>query len=133
MDYLKTSFAQARVLVAGDIILDRYWHGNTQRISPEAPVPVVHVTTCDERPGGAANVALNIRSLGVQVTLVGMIGVDAAGDTLTAELTRQGIGCRLVRTQDWQTIVKLRVLSQHQQLIRLDFEQASRVVDTGSL
>jgi D-beta-D-heptose 7-phosphate kinase/D-beta-D-heptose 1-phosphate adenosyltransferase len=133
MDYLKQSFAQARVLVVGDVILDRYWHGNTQRISPEAPVPVVHVTGNDERPGGAANVALNIRSLGAHVALIGVTGQDKDGEILVAKLLEHGVDCRLLQFPDVQTIVKLRVLSQHQQLIRLDFEDSRPKVDRNAL
>jgi D-beta-D-heptose 7-phosphate kinase/D-beta-D-heptose 1-phosphate adenosyltransferase len=133
MKSLKQAFASARVLVAGDVILDRYWHGSTQRISPEAPVPVVHVTDNDERPGGAANVALNIRSLGAAVAVVGAIGEDKDGETLRASLATRGIVCHLLAQPGLQTIVKLRVLSQHQQLIRLDFEDARPALDLGAL
>jgi len=133
MKSLKQALASARVLVAGDVILDRYWHGSTQRISPEAPVPVVHVTDNDERPGGAANVALNIRSLGATVAVVGAVGVDKDGETLRANLAGRGILCHLLAQPGLQTIVKLRVLSQHQQLIRLDFEDARPRLDLGAL
>ncbi len=114
-------------------MLDRYWHGGTDRISPEAPVPVVHITSCDERPGGAANVALNVRSLGAQVALVGLIGADPAGETLGAALAQQGVVCRLTPLEDWPTIVKVRILSQHQQLIRLDFEDPGRTPEPAAL
>ncbi|MCG6896713.1 MAG: bifunctional D-glycero-beta-D-manno-heptose-7-phosphate kinase/D-glycero-beta-D-manno-heptose 1-phosphate adenylyltransferase HldE [Thiocapsa sp.] len=117
-------FSRARVLVAGDLMLDRYWSGSTRRISPEAPVPVVHVGQVEDRPGGAANVALNLATLGCQVTLVGVTGDDAAADILTDQLAAQGIRILLHRRADLPTITKLRVLSHHQQLIRLDFEQS---------
>ncbi|MEZ5446867.1 MAG: bifunctional D-glycero-beta-D-manno-heptose-7-phosphate kinase/D-glycero-beta-D-manno-heptose 1-phosphate adenylyltransferase HldE [Gammaproteobacteria bacterium] len=133
MKSLKQALASARVLVAGDVILDRYWHGSTQRISPEAPVPVVHVTANDERPGGAANVALNIRSLGATVAVVGAVGQDKDGETLRASLADRGIVCHLLAQPGLQTIVKLRVLSQHQQLIRLDFEDALPRLDLGAV
>ena len=119
--------------MAGDVILDRYWHGGTDRISPEAPVPVVHITARDERPGGAANVALNVRSLGAQVALVGLIGADPAGAALAAALAQQGVACRLTQLDDWPTIVKLRILSQHQQLIRLDFEDPGRAPEPAAI
>ena len=110
------------ILVVGDVMLDRYWSGPADRISPEAPVPVVAVTHTEHRPGGAANVALNIVSLGAQCTLVGLIGDDEAGAELTATLTAAGVHCDFVKVPDWPTIVKLRLLAQKQQLIRADFE-----------
>ena len=115
-------FDSARILVVGDLILDRYWSGHTGRISPEAPVPVVHVADCEERPGGAGNVALNISSLGASVSLLGVTGEDAAADSLRRMLEGKGVDCRFRQRADISTITKLRVLSQHQQLIRLDFE-----------
>ncbi|MBK1722440.1 bifunctional D-glycero-beta-D-manno-heptose-7-phosphate kinase/D-glycero-beta-D-manno-heptose 1-phosphate adenylyltransferase HldE [Thiocystis violacea] len=115
-------FSRARVLVAGDLMLDRYWTGATRRISPEAPVPVVHVGAVEDRPGGAANVALNLAALGVTTSLAGVTGADEAADILAARLAAQGIEARLHRRADVPTITKLRVLSHHQQLIRLDFE-----------
>jgi D-beta-D-heptose 7-phosphate kinase/D-beta-D-heptose 1-phosphate adenosyltransferase len=115
-------FHQARVLVIGDVMLDRYWTGAATRISPEAPVPVVHVHRVEERPGGAANVALNILTLGGQVDLLGLIGQDEAGDALAGLLQQTGIGCHLQRHPTGRTSTKLRILSQHQQLLRADFE-----------
>ncbi|WP_295389024.1 bifunctional D-glycero-beta-D-manno-heptose-7-phosphate kinase/D-glycero-beta-D-manno-heptose 1-phosphate adenylyltransferase HldE [uncultured Thiodictyon sp.] len=115
-------FHQARVLVVGDVMLDRYWSGAATRISPEAPVPVVHVTAIEERPGGAANVALNILTLGGQVDLLGLVGQDEAGAALEDLLRRTGIGCHLQRHPHGRTSTKLRILSQHQQLLRADFE-----------
>lgn len=115
-------FSKARVLVVGDLMLDRYWQGSTARISPEAPVPIVHVTQRDERPGGAGNVALNIAALGAQVAVDGLVGDDHGGDALQAFLRNAAIECRFERVPALTTIVKLRVLSRHQQLIRLDFE-----------
>ncbi len=117
-------FARARVLVAGDLMLDRYWTGATRRISPEAPVPVVHVGSVEDRPGGAANVALNLAALGARATLVGVTGTDTAADILAARLADQGVVARFHRRADVPTITKLRVLSHHQQLIRLDFEES---------
>ncbi len=115
-------FAKARVLVVGDLMLDRYWHGPTSRISPEAPVPVVHVREIEERPGGAGNVALNIARLGAHCTVLGLTGDDDAADALEKKLQAAGIMTHFVRLQENATITKLRVISRHQQLIRLDFE-----------
>ena len=115
-------FSGVRVLVAGDLMLDRYWHGSTERISPEAPVPVVHVRTVEQKPGGAGNVALNLAALGSQPALVAVAGNDEAGDALQRLLTESGVTCHLHRVSGAPTITKLRVMSRHQQLIRLDFE-----------
>jgi len=116
-------FERARVLVVGDVMLDRYWHGQTSRISPEAPVPVVRVNHNEQRPGGAGNVALNIASLGGHATLLGLTGADEAADALESRLTAARVQSRFVRIAGLPTIVKLRILSRHQQLIRLDFEE----------
>jgi len=115
-------FGSARVLVAGDVMLDRYWHGSTSRISPEAPVPVVRVEEAEERPGGAGNVALNIAALGARVSLLAVTGGDDAARTLAAQLGAAGVNCMLHEARGMVTVTKLRVLSRHQQLIRLDFE-----------
>jgi len=115
-------FSRAQVLVVGDVMLDRYWHGSTSRISPEAPVPVVHVNHEEDRPGGAGNVALNIVALGGQPFLLGATGDDAAAEILETKLTTAGVRCHFQRVPGVPTVTKLRVLSRHQQLIRLDFE-----------
>lgn len=117
-------FSQVKVLIVGDLMLDRYWMGGTGRISPEAPVPVVKVEQSDDKPGGAANVALNAASLGAQVTLLGLCGQDEAADTLEKKLTALKVDCQFVRLPDYETITKLRVMSRNQQLIRLDFERS---------
>lgn len=117
-------FSSANVLVVGDVMLDRYWHGPTSRISPEAPVPVVQVRESEERPGGAGNVALNVSALGGQATLVGLVGDDEAGERLGKLMTTMGVRCRLVAQEGKPTITKLRVISRHQQLIRVDFEDS---------
>ncbi|MGI9278594.1 MAG: bifunctional D-glycero-beta-D-manno-heptose-7-phosphate kinase/D-glycero-beta-D-manno-heptose 1-phosphate adenylyltransferase HldE [Endozoicomonas sp.] len=117
-------FDQARVLVIGDVMLDRYWHGGTSRISPEAPVPVVRVNQIEDRPGGAGNVALNIASLGAPAWLIAATGNDEAADSLQTRLEAAGVYCDFARLEDIPTITKLRVISQHQQLIRLDHEEA---------
>ena len=115
-------FSQARVLIVGDLMLDRYWHGPASRISPEAPVPVVHIRDTEERPGGAGNVALNIARLGAQATVLGLTGNDDAADALEQNLKAAGVATSLVRLGENATVTKLRVMSRHQQLIRLDFE-----------
>ena len=116
------AFDQARVLVVGDLMLDRYWHGATERISPEAPVPVVHVRQNEERAGGACNVAINIASLGAQCTVMGLCGKDEAAGILESLLREQGVATRFIKLDENATVTKLRVMSRHQQLMRLDFE-----------
>lgn len=117
------AFDQARVLVVGDVMLDRYWFGDVHRISPEAPVPVLKVSRVEERPGGAANVARNIASLGAHCTLLSVVGADEAGDCLQRLLTEQGnVEALLHRDEGFSTIVKLRAIARHQQLLRIDFE-----------
>ncbi len=117
------NFHDASVLVAGDVMLDRYWYGPTNCISPEAPVPVVNIDAIDERPGGAANVAMNIASLGVKTHLVGLTGIDDAAQVLCNKLKTLNVYCNFVSVPSYPTIIKLRVLSHNQQLIRLDFEE----------
>jgi D-beta-D-heptose 7-phosphate kinase/D-beta-D-heptose 1-phosphate adenosyltransferase len=126
-------FSKHRVLVAGDLMLDRYWHGGTSRISPEAPVPVVRVENIEERAGGAGNVALNIVALGCRVDLLGYQGADEAGVSLTRLMTQAGINCHIESIPSFPTITKLRVLSRHQQLIRLDFEDRFSGIDPTHL
>lgn len=118
-------FSTAHVVVAGDVMLDRYLFGVTDRISPEAPVPVVHVQETDDRAGGAANVAVNLASLGVTTRLVGVVGKDDAADSLQAILKNRGIQCNFHRVDDRPTITKTRVQSRGQQLIRLDRENTA--------
>ncbi|WP_051566828.1 D-glycero-beta-D-manno-heptose-7-phosphate kinase [Herminiimonas sp. CN] len=113
-----------RILVAGDVMLDRYWFGDVNRISPEAPVPVVHVAKSEERLGGAANVARNISALGANAGLLGVVGRDEAGDAIARMLDDSAIGNYLQRDAAASTIVKLRVIGRQQQLLRIDFEQA---------
>ena len=117
------NFNGARVLVVGDVMLDRYWHGDTGRISPEAPVPVVRIKQAEERVGGAANVALNAAAIGSRATLLGVVGADEPARLLQALLRKHRVACEFVRSRDRPTITKLRVISRHQQLIRLDFEE----------
>jgi rfaE bifunctional protein kinase chain/domain len=112
----------ARVLVVGDAMLDRYWFGAVDRISPEAPVPIVRVDREEERLGGAANVALNVKKLGAQATLLTVVGEDEAARKLEAMLQREGVATLLGQDPKLYTIVKLRVIGRSQQLIRIDFE-----------
>jgi rfaE bifunctional protein kinase chain/domain len=114
--------AHARILVVGDVMLDRYWFGDVSRISPEAPVPVVKVEKVEERPGGAANVARNIAALGAQVSLLSVVGADEAGAALARLLANSGIDASLHEDPQLNTTVKLRVLGRQQQLLRIDFE-----------
>ena len=123
MTLLIPDFSAARVLVAGDVMLDRYLFGTTGRISPEAPVPVVHIQDTDDRPGGAANVAVNLASLGVGTTLLGLVGNDEAGNTLASILEQHSIQCDFTHATGQPTITKTRVQSRGQQLIRLDQEE----------
>ncbi|MGF1693037.1 bifunctional D-glycero-beta-D-manno-heptose-7-phosphate kinase/D-glycero-beta-D-manno-heptose 1-phosphate adenylyltransferase HldE [Photobacterium kagoshimensis] len=122
-------YDQADVLVVGDVMLDRYWYGPTGRISPEAPVPVVKVDQIEERPGGAANVAMNIAALGGHARLVGLTGIDEPAKALTEKLSSLKVRCDFVSLPDYPTITKLRVMSRGQQLIRLDFEEGFHDVD----
>ena len=115
---------QARILVVGDVMLDRYWFGDVTRISPEAPVPVVKVEKIEERPGGAANVARNIAALGAQTTLLSVVGSDEAGKTLARLLADSAIDASLHEDVQLNTTVKLRVLGRQQQLLRIDFENS---------
>ncbi len=125
-----SDFQKAKVLVVGDVMLDRYWFGDVNRISPEAPVPVAKIGKTEHRAGGAANVARNIAALGGQVSLLSVVGNDEAADLLAELLKQDGIGDYLHRSSHAPTTLKLRVLSRNQQLIRLDFEEKP---DSGSL
>ncbi|MDD2725021.1 MAG: bifunctional D-glycero-beta-D-manno-heptose-7-phosphate kinase/D-glycero-beta-D-manno-heptose 1-phosphate adenylyltransferase HldE [Methylovulum sp.] len=126
-------FTQAKIIVIGDVMLDRYWSGQASRISPEAPVPVVRVNNHEDRVGGAANVALNIARLGGRVTLLGVVGDDAEGDILKHMLEAEGVHCAFVFQPSIRTICKLRIMAQHQQLIRVDFEQVPLQFDFAAL
>ena len=122
-DDFRDRIGRARVLVAGDVMLDRYWFGKVERISPEAPVPVVHVSRSEERPGGAANVARNAASLGAEVTLLSVVGDDEPGRTLRTLLAGYRVKPSFQIDDNFPTIVKLRVISRQQQLLRIDFEK----------
>jgi len=116
-------FSSARLLVAGDVMLDRYLIGATERVSPEAPVPVVHIAANDNRPGGAANVAVNLASLEVPVALLGLVGQDENGAELKSALSLLAIENELIAIDGWPTITKTRVQSRGQQLLRVDREE----------
>ncbi len=138
-------FKPARILIVGDVMLDRYFSGATQRISPEAPVPVVKVNNNEDRPGGAANVAINAAALGAQVELLGLCGghgdtgktelvqADAGANILTTALQAHHVACQLIPIAGMETITKLRVMSRNQQLLRLDFEESFANVDKTPL
>ena len=126
-------FSNSRVLVVGDLMLDSYWHGATSRISPEAPVPVVQVQQQESRIGGAGNVAVNAASLGAQTSLIGLVGDDAAATELRALLHQHRIQAQLHTVQGGRTITKLRVISRHQQLIRLDFDDYFPTADPAAI
>ncbi len=115
--------SQVKVLVAGDVMLDRYWFGEVERISPEAPVPVVRVARREDRLGGAANVARNIVALGAKASLLGLIGADEAGDKINTLVHEAGINACLVADHTAPTTLKMRVLGRQQQLLRVDFEE----------
>lgn len=122
------NFSECKVLVVGDVMLDSYWQGSTERISPEAPVPVVRIKDQSMRVGGSGNVAVNITALGGTAYLIGLVGQDKAAEDLSRLLVEQGVNDRCIQDESIPTITKLRVLSQHQQLIRLDFEDTVRKI-----
>ncbi|WP_051919386.1 D-glycero-beta-D-manno-heptose-7-phosphate kinase [Basilea psittacipulmonis] len=120
--FSKEKVKSVKILVIGDVMLDRYWFGSVDRISPEAPVPVVHIKKSDDCLGGAANVARNIKSLGAQVSLVGIIGQDDAGRKIQQLAVDEGIHAHFVVDEKLPTTLKLRILGGQQQLLRIDFE-----------
>jgi rfaE bifunctional protein kinase chain/domain len=126
MKISKEKMATAQVLVVGDVMLDRYWYGAVDRISPEAPVPVVRITREEERNGGAANVAYNVVTLGAQASLLTVVGDDEASHKLEALVAQTGIQPHFGRDADLKTTVKLRVIGRQQQLLRLDFENTPK-------
>jgi rfaE bifunctional protein kinase chain/domain len=126
MNITKEKMATARVLVVGDVMLDRYWYGAVDRISPEAPVPVVRITREEERTGGAANVAYNVVTLGAHASLLTVVGADEASHKLEALVAKTGIQPHFGRDAELTTTVKLRVIGRQQQLLRLDFENTPK-------
>ena len=133
MEVTLPDFSNANILVVGDVMLDRYWNGDSTRISPEAPVPIVKVGGVEDRPGGAANVALNIAALGANSKLLGLTGKDEAAQALEGKMAAVNVSCDFLQLDDYPTITKLRVLSRGQQVIRLDFEESIAAVDTQPL
>jgi D-beta-D-heptose 7-phosphate kinase/D-beta-D-heptose 1-phosphate adenosyltransferase len=126
-------FSKANILIIGDVMLDRYWTGPTARISPEAPVPIVRVDDVEDRPGGAANVAINAATLGANVVLMGMTGQDEAAQILTDRLAAMNVSCEFSKVAHQDTITKLRIMSRNQQLLRLDFEKSFAKDDKSEL
>ena len=126
MELNQEHIAAARVLVVGDVMLDRYWYGTVERISPEAPVPVVRVEREEERNGGAANVAYNVVTLGAHASLLTVVGADEASHKLEKLVAQTGIRTYFSRDADLKTTVKLRVIGRQQQLLRLDFENTPK-------
>ncbi|MBT5702370.1 MAG: D-glycero-beta-D-manno-heptose-7-phosphate kinase, partial [Gammaproteobacteria bacterium] len=125
-------FDNAHILTVGDAMLDRYWHGDTNRVSAEAPIPVIEITGIEDRPGGAANVALNVATLGAKSSLIAATGQDEMSDILESKLSSSGIGCHFIKVEGMSTITKVRLVSQSQQMIRADFE-ALFDVDAGQV
>lgn len=123
MPFFLKSFSSIRTLVVGDVMLDRYWLGSVNRISPEAPVPIVLVNSTELRVGGAANVAANIRGLGASCNLVSIVGNDDGGRQVLDILERQGVECHIKIDKNCRTTEKLRILGRNQQLLRADFEE----------
>lgn len=123
LDFLQNDLSQKKVLVVGDVMLDRYWFGDVNRISPEAPVPIAKIDKIEDRPGGAANVARNIASLGGNVTLLSVVGTDEPAFVLEKLLSAENVNTVFQRDETISTIVKLRVLAKNQQLLRIDFEE----------
>ncbi len=119
---MEETLGNSKVLVVGDVMLDRYWMGSANRISSEAPVPIVLINECEERPGGAANVARNVSALGVNTSLLSVVGGDEAGRALAGHIKGIGINSALRFDPEATTTVKLRIVARHQQIIRVDFE-----------
>jgi rfaE bifunctional protein kinase chain/domain len=120
---MRDRLAAVRVLVVGDVMLDEYWFGDVSRISPEAPVPIVHVKRSDERPGGGANVARNVVSLGARATLLSVVGADSTAERLRTALDAAGVEHQLRVDPTIRTTLKLRLIGQNQQMLRVDFEE----------
>src|SRR4249920_449083 len=118
----RPDLSTAHVMIVGDVMLDRYWFGEVTRISPEAPVPVARITRSEERPGGAANVARNVRAIGGRTDLLAVVGTDEPGTALARLLEADGVRAQLTRDATVNTTVKLRVIGRQQQLLRIDFE-----------
>lgn len=129
MTVIFPDFSASNVLVVGDVMLDRYWYGSVDRISPEAPVPIVKIDKIIERPGGAANVAMNVAAIGAQSRLIGLTGVDETAQILQRKLSQSNVVWNFISVNTCSTIIKLRIISRNQQIIRLDFEENFNNVD----
>lgn len=123
LQFIQSELKKNKILVVGDVMLDRYWFGDVNRISPEAPVPIAKINKIEDRPGGAANVARNIASLGGDVTLLSVVGTDEPALVLQNLLNEENVDTIFKQDSTISTIVKLRVLAKHQQLLRIDFEE----------
>lgn len=126
-------FSKSNVLVVGDVMLDRYWYGSTNRISSEAPVPIVKISKIIERPGGAANVAINIVNIGAQSRLIGLTGIDETAQILQKKLDQLNVIWNFIALSTYSTVIKLRIMSCDQQIVRLDFEENFNTVNTVEL
>lgn len=133
MTVIFPDFSKSSVLVVGDVMLDRYWYGSTDRISSEAPVPIVKVDKIIERPGGAANVAMNVASMGAQSRLIGLTGMDVSAQILQKTLNQSNVIWNCIAINTCSTIIKLRIMSRNQQIIRLDFEENFNNIDAMQL
>ena len=127
------NLSKAKILIVGDIMLDQYWLGDSARISPEAPVPIVNIREMSNRLGGASNVAMNVSALGASVTLIGIAGNDENADKLEALLQGTNIHSKIIRKDNFKTLTKLRAVSRNQQLLRLDFENENYITDTADV
>ena len=127
------NLSKAKILIVGDIMLDQYWLGDSARISPEAPVPIVNIREMSNRLGGAANVAMNVSALGASVTLIGIAGNDENADKLETLLQGTNINSKIIRKDNFKTLTKLRAVSRNQQLLRLDFENENYIIDTSDI
>nr|BET44454.1 MAG: bifunctional D-glycero-beta-D-manno-heptose-7-phosphate kinase/D-glycero-beta-D-manno-heptose 1-phosphate adenylyltransferase HldE [Candidatus Aschnera chinzeii] len=126
-------FTKGRILVVGDVMLDRYWYSSSNKLSTESPVPICHVTSKNDSPGGAANVAMNIAALGSTVYLISFVGKDRAAKILYSKLKKANIFCDFISSYSYSTIIKLRILAQNKQLVRIDFEKQSECFNVQEL
>ena len=124
---------KSSVLVIGDLILDNYWFGNVNRISPEAPIPILNFESSNAKPGGASNVAHNIAHLGANCTLIGAVGEDNDGDLLCSDLISKKVTCKILKSKNFKTISKLRILDEAYQIVRVDFEVEKQNIDQRKL
>ena len=128
-----SNFNKTKILIVGDLMLDSYWKGNVSRVSAEAPIPIVHIGIQEDRAGGAGNVALNAAKLGANCHLIGLVGNDSVAERLEIILKENQVQYNLLKVDGLKTINKLRILSQSQQLLRLDFEDNFSSIDKNLL